>query len=78
MHVYLAGDLEDDNRWIKKVVAGGGKESERVPVTKEQLESQHMVVMKEQKFFFVDSAGLGPFDGVVGKGKGKATLRAAT
>ena len=77
MHVYLAGGLdltgglEDDNRWIKKVVAGGGKESERVPVTKEQLESQHMVVMKEQTFFFVDSAGLGPFDGVVGKGKGK-------
>ena len=69
MHVYLAGGLdlagglEDDNRWIMEVMAGG-KESERVRVAKEQLESQPMVVMKEQQFFYVDTAGLGPFDGV--------------
>ena len=69
LHVYLAGGLEDDNRWIMEVMAGG-KESERVRVAKEQLESQPMVVMKEQRFFYVDTAGLGPFDGV-GKGKGK-------
>jgi hypothetical protein len=75
LHVYLAGGLdlagglEDDNRWIMEVMAGG-KESEPVPVAKEQLESQHMVVMKGQQFFYVDTAGLGPFDGV-GKGKGK-------
>ena len=32
LHVYLAGDLEDDSRrWIKKVVTGG-KESEQVHV----------------------------------------------
>ena len=63
LHVYLAGGLEDDNRWIMEVMAGG-KESERVRVAKEQLESQPMVVMKEQQFFYVDTAGLGPFDGV--------------
>jgi hypothetical protein len=47
LHVYLAGDLEDDSRWIKKVVTGG-EESEQVRMDKDRLESQHMVVMKEQ------------------------------
>jgi len=68
LHVYLAGDLEGDKRWIKQVLVG--EESEKVPVAKERLESQRMVVMKEQKFFFVNTAGFGPFVGV-GKGKGK-------
>ena len=46
LHVYLAGGLEDDNRWIMEVMAGGGKESEQVRVDKDRLESQPMVVMK--------------------------------
>jgi hypothetical protein len=70
LHVYLAGDLENDRRWIKKVVTGS-EESEQVPVDKDRLESQHMVVMKQQKFFFVDTAGFEPFDDVRGKGEGK-------
>ena len=70
LHVYLAGDLENDRRWIKKVVTGA-EESEQVPVDKDRLESQHMVVMKQQKFFFVDTAGFEPFDDVRGKGEGK-------
>ena len=57
LHVYLAGDLEGDKPWVKKV-EGGGKEGEQVCVAKEQLESQRMVVMKEQKFFFVGWSGL--------------------
>ena len=65
----LAGDLENDRRWIKKVVAGG-KESEQVPVDKDRLESQHMVVLKKQKFFFVDTAGCVLFYDVRGKGEG--------
>ena len=47
LRVYLAGDLEGDKPWVKKV-EGGGKEGEQVCVAKEQLESQRMVVMKEQ------------------------------
>ena len=43
LRVYLAGDLEGDDPWIQKVVVG--KESERVYVAKEQLESQRMVVL---------------------------------
>ena len=46
LHVYLAGGLEGDDPWIKQALVGGGKESEKVSVAKEQLESQHMVVMK--------------------------------
>jgi len=58
LHVFLARDLEGvadgEEGWIEKVVAGGGKERAPVRVTKEQLESQHMVVMDEQEFFFFD------------------------
>ena len=62
MRVYLAGDLEGDDPWIKEVV-GGGKEGEQVYVDKEQLEGQRMVVMKEQRFFYVDIAGVGEGEG---------------
>ena len=79
LHVYLAGDLAGENPVIRKVVVGGGKEGAqvRMDVDKDRLESQPMVVMKEQKFFYVDTAGLGPFDGV-GKGRGEGDCGCCT
>ena len=64
LHVFLAYDLEGNGRWIKKVVAGGGKESEPVRVAEERLESQHMVVMEEQQFFFFDTDNVDLFGDV--------------
>ena len=79
LHVYLAGDLAGENPVIRKVVVGGGKEGAqvRMDVDKDRLESQPMVVMEEQKFFYVDTAGLGPFDGV-GKGRGEGDCGCCT
>ena len=60
LHVYLAGDLAGENPVIRKVVVGGGKEGAqvRMDVDKDRLESQPMVVMEEQKFFYVDIISL--------------------
>ena len=79
LHVYLAGDLAGENPVIRKVVVGGGKEGAqvRMDVDKDRLESQPMVVMEEQKFYYVDTAGLGPFDGV-GKGRGEGDCGCCT
>jgi len=79
LHVYLAGDLAGENPVIRKVVVGGGKEGAqvRMDVDKDRLESQPMVVMEGQKFFYVDTAGLGPFDGV-GKGRGEGDCGCCT
>ena len=66
LHVFLAYDLEGNGRWIKKVVAGGGKESEPVRVDEERLERQHMVVMEEQQFFFFDTDHVDLFSDVMG------------
>ena len=83
LHVFLARDLEGvaggrKEGWIEKVVAGGGKESEPVRVTKEQLESQHMVVMDKQEFFFFDIDRVDLFSDVMGYKKGQPVVGGRT
>ena len=66
LHVYLAGDLGGHGLrfghgrpWVKEIVACGliGQ----VPVDEARLESQRMVVMDKQRFFFFDTDGVEPF-----------------
>jgi len=59
LRVFLAHDLDGvaggrKEGWIEEVVAGGRKERAPVRVAEGQLESQRLVVMDGQEFFFFD------------------------
>jgi hypothetical protein len=63
LRVFLARDLDggDGGRkegWIEEVVAGGRKERAPVRVAEGRLESQRLVVMDGQEFFFFDIDGV--------------------
>ena len=58
-YVFLAGGLGGKSSWVEKIA--GGEESEQVRVVEARLESQRMVVMDKQRFFFFDTDGVEPF-----------------
>ena len=78
LHVFLAHGLEGvadgEEGWIEKVVAGGGKERAPVRVAEGQLESQRLVVMDEQEFFFFDIDGVDLFSDLGGGKKAEPVV----
>ena len=79
LRVFLAHDLDggDGGRkegWIEEVVAGGRKERAPVRVAEGQLESQRLVVMDEQEFFFFDIDGVDLFSDLGGDKKAEPVV----
>jgi len=79
LRVFLAHDLDggDGGRkvaWIEEVVAGGRKERAPVRVAEGRLESQRLVVMDGQEFFFFDIDGVDLFSDLGGDKKAEPVV----
>jgi hypothetical protein len=79
LRVFLARDLDggDGGRkegWIEEVVAGGRKERAPVRVAEGRLESQRLVVMDGQEFFFFDIDGVDLFSDLGGDKKAEPVV----
>ena len=79
LRVFLAHDLDGvaggrKEGWIEEVVAGGRKERAPVRVAEGRLESQRLVVMDGQEFFFFDIDGVDLFSDLGGDKKAEPVV----
>ena len=79
LRVFLAHDLDGvaggrKEGWIEEVVAGGRTERAPVRVAEGRLESQRLVVMDGQEFFFFDIDGVDLFSDLGGDKKAEPVV----